>query len=165
MSTPPISRIQPSGLMKYSSPSCAHQVQRGGERKKGCWYHKSLGECYLIAKNHEPLLFARFGAAVSLRAHILIRLALTAVSARGQCISMLRGKTSTPRIIKCVRLWGVNSTNWGRCQTSPSGQVTVTADSYLRLPAKICEPDDKPLISPSPCIRWASQTLNHRLLG
>ena len=40
--------------------------------------------------------FARLGAPVPLRPQILIRLALTAVSARGRCISMLRGKTPIP---------------------------------------------------------------------
>jgi hypothetical protein len=56
----------------------------------------ALAQALPGSERPQTATFARLGAPVPLRPQILIRLALTAVSARGRCISMLRGKTPIP---------------------------------------------------------------------
>ncbi len=57
---------------------------------------KTLAQVLPWSEKQQTATFARLGAPVIQRPQILIRLALAAVSARGRCIRLLRGKTPCP---------------------------------------------------------------------
>ena len=82
---------------------CTSSAKRRSKKER-LLVSNALAQALLEIERPQTATFARLGAPVPLRPQILIRLALTAVSARGRWLSILRGKTPIPRIMKCVRL-------------------------------------------------------------
>ena len=74
---------------------CTSSAKRRSKKEK-LLVSNALAQVLPGSERPQTATFARLGAPVPLRPQILIRLALTAVSARGRCISMLRGKTPIP---------------------------------------------------------------------
>ena len=74
---------------------CTSSAKRRSNKER-LLVSKALAQVLSGSERPQTATFARLGAPVPLRPQILIRLALTAVSARGRCISMLRGKTPIP---------------------------------------------------------------------
>ena len=96
----------PSALRpdKILLPFICTSSSKRRSKKERLLVSKALAQVLSGSERPQTTTFARLGALVPLWPKILIRLVLTAVSARVRCISLLRGKSSIPRMMKCIRL-------------------------------------------------------------
>ena len=78
---------------------CTSSAKRRSNKER-ILVSKALAQVLSGSERQQTSIFVRLGAPVPLWPQIFIRL----VSARGRFKSMLRGKTSIPMMMKCVRL-------------------------------------------------------------